>query len=610
MAIPIPPQHGGMPPQQPRPTFPPQMGGGIGGMGPGPAHGPGMGGPPPHQAGPGGPDFLNRFGGLNLGGGQMPKPGPPKEAPKPPAGLKPGAVVAYEGYTFDRIDGWEVASKRSIRVSQDDFEKKATKKNANDIIDQMRRMSAARRAQVDRLIEEKMHDEKEPWFEWSPVAVEDGRHRIARKGNKDVKEVLAMDVFIVKKAKKDLPIAKEEKKDVKKPQPRYNGTVVDVRQPLKGKEAGQGEPKKQEPLPGFPGGGGGIFGRPMGPPGQHGVQGPHIPHGPHIPQGPQGQPGGPLPQGGMPGHPRPGPFGGAFGPGFGGGGHGFGAGGPGPQPQPGGGRPRDSNPIKIFGDDEPFGDDIHILGDDKPKKNKGDPFAASYDMPKGPKKKKSFPKIIPEDDSQFSDDEDVISVFDEDLPSSATSMYSNDFEKHVPSRGSLKSPRRRSKGPDGPVYREHKREKSYPMEPPPRDRRGSRYGGEAYDLYTERAKRPGLGRRSTVAYPSGPRRLTNGDSSPPLSPLRPHSPPRRSSGLPYPDEYERMKRERERSVEDYLREKVLQEREDDLRRRQLNLLDLEREKQLRDDRERLNILDRMTWKSDPMERLGLGGRRY
>ena len=140
-----------------------------------------------------------------------------QKPPKPPAGLKPGAVIAYEGYIFDRLDGWEIASRRPIQYSQDDLAKKMGKKGPTDIIDQMRKMNAARRAQINQLIEEKARDEKEPWYEWSPVAVENGRSRVTKKGGKDVREVLSMDVFIVRKAKKDIPVEKEEKKDESRP---------------------------------------------------------------------------------------------------------------------------------------------------------------------------------------------------------------------------------------------------------------------------------------------------------------------------------------------------------------------------------------------------------
>ncbi|KAL9112019.1 MAG: hypothetical protein Q9227_003639 [Pyrenula ochraceoflavens] len=78
---------------------------------------------------------------------------------------------------------------------------------------------------------------------------------------------------------------------------------------------------------------------------------------------------------------------------------------------------------------------------------------------------------------------------------------------------------------------------------------------------------------------------------------------KREEKLPYPDEYERMiKREKEGEAKDYLRENVLQEREDDLRRRQSSFMELEREKQLRDDRERLNALDSIAKKTYPTER--------
>lgn len=560
----------------------------------------GMGGGQPFQ---GMPDILGRFNNMNFGGGQPPKAAPEKEKEKPkpsPPSAKAGTIVSYEGYTFDRLDGWEVASKRVIRVSEEDLQRQVVaKKNQGTIIDQMRKMSAGRRAQIDRLIEEKKFDEKEPqWYEWTPIALQDGKSRTIKKGGRDVKEVLSMDVFIVRKVKQGIPGQKSEPKKDNKPSKTavLGGTIVDLKQPIKPKEPPKpkdapppngGNGKPADHLGGMPqlpnlnhfGQGGGMFGRSEG--GQQPMFGAQGAGFPGMMGGNAGrQPGAAGRAAGQPGA--------AFA-GQGGGQGGF---------VPVGGRPQGGQ--KNQPDVQIIQDGGKAAGDGRKRRQSShgrpDPFAA--EIPKLNLKDDPVVKLdgggskfIPEGDSSFEEDDDF-SPFDEDELSSTTS-FSVEYEKPVPRRGSLKLSRHRSKGGEGPIYREHKREKNYRE---PHRRRESRYEGETFDMFTERSRRPPLGRRSTVAYPSGPRRITNGES-PPLSPIG-HSPMgRRPSGLVYPDEYDRY-RAKERDAEEYFRRSA----EEDYKRRQRELFALERERQRRDELDRLDMLDRISHRSDPLGR--------
>lgn len=149
---------------------------------------------------------------------------------------KAGTVVAYEGYTLDRLDGWEVASRRPIRTSEEYLGRQvAAKKNQGAVVSQMRNMSAARRAQIDRLIEDRNFDEKEPQrYEWIPIAVQEGKFRTVKKGGKDMKEVLNMDVYIGRRVL--LLVREHDTEPNKIDRPRTSGTIIDLRQRI--------EPKK------------------------------------------------------------------------------------------------------------------------------------------------------------------------------------------------------------------------------------------------------------------------------------------------------------------------------------------------------------------------------
>lgn len=563
------------------------------------------------------PDLLGRFANMQINGSQAPKNGQDKEKPKSsPPSAKPGTIMSYEGYTFDQLKGWEVASKRVIRVSEDDIEAKvASKKGQGSIIDTMGKMSSGRRAQIDRLIEEKNRDEKEPqWFEWTPVALEDGKSRTNRRGSKSIKEVFSMDVFIARKVRKNLHGQKSEKpKDDKgKPSGVLGGTIVDVRQPLKPKEASipkdilahqHGLPQlghvghDHEPLGGMMNGhGGGHQGGMMGGhgggpfPGHGGGN-----HGGELPMHVGGNHGGGLPMHGG-GHPVEAAGHGVVQLGGGGDGHG---GGHGAQVGHGGHGRRRSRSRRASGPkNQP---DIKVMQDDVPVKGGApagmqgghghqDLFSAPIPtLPHGVADIGKNPSgFIPDPEGSSLDEDDNFSIFDEDEHSSATSMFSTEVEKPLPRRGSLKLSRRRSKGGDPKVYREHRREKNYRD---PQRRRESRYEGEPFDMYLERSGRPPVERRSTIAYPANPRRITSGES-PPLS-LRGHSPVRRQSVLIYPDELDRY-RAKERDAEEYLRRR---DEEEDMRRIQL-ARERDRARRAYED----DILERMTLRSDPTGR--------
>lgn len=127
-----------------------------------------------------------------------------------------------------------------------------------------------------------------------------------------------------------------------------------------------------------------------------------------------------------------------------------------------------------------------------------------------------------------------------------------------------------------PVYREHHRGSSYPIERPSNfesRRRESRYHGERGEMIVERRPRrhSSRERREAIRY-APPRRLEYQAWSPPLTPVSgsSYSPSRRHSDLLYPDEVGRD-REHERRTEDYILEKKYREREEAFHRKDLDI---------------------------------------
>ncbi len=414
--------------------------------------------------------------------------------------------VTYEGFTFRKAEPemfgqtktWAKAYKVPMPVSHEALLEQVKKKQRKkSVLDQYSELDTLKQAQIDRLIEDKKRQEKDPRFEWKLAALKTETKDIGRRSY----ETTNMQVILARKLRAS--VISMPANGVGKGQP---GQIVDLNAPkintLKDPISSRGAPE-QGPI---------IMQPPMGPQGgpkgaMNGNHGPP-PHWPEHagfkpPKGPQMQQGHPdivvMPDfagvmpGKMPhmqqGHPdvvvmndrppsRPGP---AMGPGF----------------------PQNFPPMMQPQQQQPPRQQHPTL--QKPERKPSMPKVVN---PKSHKRVEKWLDTSEDDDSDISEsmsDDDGISVFTPDSSLESDSRRKRD----MPRRGSLHKHHRRHSRDDGhrrPVLREHHRQ-SY-SDPP--QSRGSHYHRDGYDLYTEEShrhsRRPSLSRRESIVYVSEPPR--------------------------------------------------------------------------------------------------------
>ena len=508
-----------------------------------------------------------------------------------------GAPRHYEYYSFSKGDNWRVADRIKMPAPQDELEKAVAKgRKSNSVLETLKKMSPDRRAQIDRLLDQKNLAEDSKDAQWHCVFIDSPSLKVREVGGKRVIEHKKMDVIIAQHILpgRTKPTSGERAKS-------FVGERSDIREPIKfkdksknkdrssqgAKESKDGSDHREDPFDinrlfdedGAPMGKHGPI--PEYPPPQHQA----FNHGMGQPFGPpQNQPAGTFQPNG-PGDNQ------VFGD---------------PFTQHGQGQNLPQG-IQIISDPLPPQNGVngifHIDGNMHPHEqhpNSQHPHVDNSGAG-GPYKKQSRPVIIQDppksrrhytkrwmndDSSPDSDDESLL--LDEDEISSHTS-YGDDHEKLVP-RGSLVPHRRSSGQRRGPTYREHHRGSSYPVEQPRRlepSRRNRRYHDDCFETIIARHPRrhSSRERREAIKYVQ-PKRLEYQSRSPPLSPISTssysHSPSRRYSGFLHPHEIER---ESERLAEEYIREKDLRDREEWVRR-------TEKRQDDRDFFERSGVLDR------------------
>jgi hypothetical protein len=561
----------------------------------------------------------------------------------------------YECYAFTKRDDWRVADRIKIVAPQDELEKKVVKgKKSSSVVETLINMSSDRRAQIDRLVDQRNFEAESRDALWHCVFIDspspsireiDGKRILA---HKKMNVIIAQDI-LSGSAKSTSQERKKsfagERSDISEPI-RFKEKANDKDKPSKagkdGKEGKEGKEgkggkdsndRRDDPFDSKP-----LFNH-------HGA--PLDKHGP-IPEYPQQLPPQFLPQ--LPPQlpPQHQPFDQGMGQPFGSPagqpmGHSQPNGPAGhpvfhdPFPQPGPAQklpygmevmddpvPPQHGATNVFNMDEPLPPgkgNMNPHGQQPPfQRPKIDDFngggAPHRKQPNRPQIIQDFPKgqrhhgdqMMFDDSSRGSEDD---FLFDEDERSSHTS-YGDDHEKFLP-RGSLMPHRHSSGKRRESTYREHHRGPSYPIQdtrrleprrpelrrPEPRrleHRRDSRYRDNRGETIIERRPRrhSSRDRREPIKFIQ-PKRLEFQSRSPPLTPISnlSYSPPRRFSGLFFPHELDR-ERERERERE-YELERLAEEhiREKQIRDREEAVFRRERELDDRDMFERSHHFDRL-----------------
>ena len=513
----------------------------------------------------------------------------------------------YEFYQFEkRGEDWTLADRIPMKAPQDELEKKVAKGKNNKItiLDKMKTMNALRRDQINRLLDQKNDSETDKDAEWVPVLIEITKFR--------GKSVLAMDVVVAQTFKPGGPALREKR-------PSFIGERSDLRDLLRDK--GKGKDKYKDKRKGHDHdhdhghnqdsfGEGPLFANDGRPIDNHGrpfdghkadrrllpvedpIAGP--PPGLQLLRSPPGGWNDPFPPGGLPHdayHNQPplevvndnfqprGPQAGAGvldldrlldKSGGGGAGHGH--------------QNFEEPRLDDFGGAAPV--DLGLVGPDR-QRSRERRKSGSRLRPKrlhtdhGPPRHREHHRRYQYPDSSIDDEDEVVSVFFDGEDRSSMSSFSEDHERFIERRGSLK--RRPSRRGGERLYREH-------------HRRGASYNLGRRDLIIEPGRtprRPPPERRQTIAYIE-PRQITypaRGGRDrdlidAPLSPVLTHrstSPGlgRRDRGgsfapqeLYYPDEL----REKDRRAEDYMDavERENRYREDDIRRQERELNERDR----------------------------------
>jgi hypothetical protein len=511
-----------------------------------------------------------------------------------------GAPKRYEYYSFIKSDSWRVAHRFKIQAPQEELQKTVSKvKKSSLVLDTLKKMSPDRRAQIDRLLDQKNLGPENKDAQWHCVFIDSPSPQVREVGGKRIREHRKMNVIVAQHVSAGRPKSASGEKNKS-----FAGERSDINDPLKpkdkakdknqpwkgGKDGKDGNDRRDDPFDTKP-----LFTDTGIPIDQHGP----IPGYP-----PQQQP---------------------FDPGMG---HHFGPPGAQPmgdfQPSPPGGNQLPGDPLSQPqpGHQLPYGmevfDDSHLLPngannvfhvDDRLPPGLGpmhpseqyphfqQPHINEFDGPRprsrkqtnGPivvrnpsKGRRHHPKNWVNDNSSRESDDDY-PFFDEDEQSSYTS-YEDHHEK-LPRRGSLTPHRRSSTRRREPTYRQHHRGPSYPTEPyrhieqpPPRDIRYRDDRDRAHTMIERRPRRHSRGRHFQPA-----KRLEYHAGSP--TSTSSYSPTRRFSGLPYPHELERDW-EHDRLAEERMLEKRFRDREEAVHRRERYLDD-------RDSFDRSRVLDRV-----------------
>jgi hypothetical protein len=519
-----------------------------------------------------------------------------------------GAPKHYEYYSFNKSDNWRVADRIKISAPQEELEKTVAKgKKSSSVLDNLKKMSRDRRAQIDRLLDQKNLGEVNKDAQWHCVFIDSPSPQDKEVGGKRIREHREMNVIVAQhlsagraksaSGEKNKSFA-GERSDINDPL-KPKDKIKDKDQPSKGgKDGKDGNDRRDDPFDRKP-----LFtdtGIPMD---KHGpIPGYPPPNQPFDPgMGYPYDPPGAQPMGAIQTSP---PGGNQL------------YGDPLSQPQPG---HQLHHGIEIFDDPPPplNGANNFFHADDRLPPGGGHnyppdqyphfqpPHTNEFNGPQPPSRKQpNAPFFVQEppkgrrhhtkkrmnDNSSRESDDDYV-FFDEDDHSSHTS-YDDHYEK-LPRRGSLVPHRRSSTRRREPTYREHHRVSSYPIEPyrrieqpPPRDIRYPNDRDRVETIIERRPRRHSRGRREAIKYTQPPKRLEYQPGSPPLTPISSssYSPSRRFSGLLYPHEFERDW-EHERLAE-YMREKDFRDREEAVHRRERDLDD-------RDFFDRSRVLDRV-----------------
>ncbi len=535
------------------------------------------------------------------------------------SGRKASFVIShYEFYVFTKQEDWTVADRVMIRAPQEELERTVARgKKTASVLEAMKKMSQDRRAQIDRLLEEKNHASEDGHAEWTCVFIHSPPSSRAKVvSGRRILEHPKMEIIIARRVPADEGKSSSpkggksfvgERSDINEPlKPEGKSKGKDMEKPSKAsKEAKGGKDSHEDlfdrvrlftedgipldengPVPGFPVPqqlpqhlpfNQGIMGQPFGPPQgqpvdrfqpippvQNPVSGNPFPHPApptKLPHGIQIIDDQLPPQNGangvLPAHSRP----------------------PHRQanvlPHP---------PPPHF--QHPHMDKFNGAGAGAEARFRQQPNQPII-MQNPPKGRHHHNQRSVHDDSSHESDEG--SVFFEDDERSSHTSHGDDHEKFA-RRGSLAPHRRDSVKKGEKIYREHHRGPSYSIEPLRRNeapRRESRYKGDRDRVETivarpSRRRHSSRERREQVQYVQPPRRLEYEPRSPPLTPNShsSYSPSRRLPSLLFPHEmldHERDERERQREkqAEEYMHEKAVRDREEAVARRERELIDRE-----------------------------------
>lgn len=149
-------------------------------------------------------------------------------------GTNTDSTVTYEGWTFHRAEPdtpgeqptWSRAKKKPMLLSQEELSKLIQrKKKGQTVADQYKSLGNYRRAQVDRLIEDRERQDGDTRFDWDCMYIDSKQKNVRRKGFFEVRyETTSMDVIIRKKLRPDASPKVGSPKAAKKGVP----AVVDI----------------------------------------------------------------------------------------------------------------------------------------------------------------------------------------------------------------------------------------------------------------------------------------------------------------------------------------------------------------------------------------------
>jgi hypothetical protein len=108
-----------------------------------------------------------------------------------------GAPKRYEYYSFIKSDSWRVADRIKISAPQEILEKTVAKgKKSSSVLDTLKKMSPDRRAQIDRLLNQKNLGEENKDAQWHCVFIDSPSPQDKDIGGKRIREHRKMNVIV------------------------------------------------------------------------------------------------------------------------------------------------------------------------------------------------------------------------------------------------------------------------------------------------------------------------------------------------------------------------------------------------------------------------------